>query len=194
MPREMGTCKRCSKSFSRDGRDALWFDLCWDYALDDHCSACFQSIGRLEKNWNGLVACVHWLAWTSRGSRSDTLDALSRCVYATVPESVAASFRDVGHGGNGYECCSVGPYAVRVYYSPGREDHHVVVPGQACDVMTTRAVLDLLAGEGRAFTRVDLALDGVQVGGRPLSPSFVYDLCREHPEQVRTRVRLGGAA
>ena len=191
MPLDLGTCKACAKSFNRAGRDPLWYDLCWDHALDDHCSACFQKIGRAQHNWSGMTARVHWLAFTARCKLSDTVDAVCRSVYTAVADEALGSFRDLGHGGNGYERCQVGPYGVRVYSSDLRDDHHVVIPGSACDVMTTRAVLGAVAVEGRSFTRIDVALDGVCVGDQPLKPRTVYDLCRDSPDNVRTRVKLG---
>jgi hypothetical protein len=122
------------------------------------------------------------------------MDCLARTIYRVRASNAISVFFDLGHGGNGYNSCMVGPYGVRVYYTKMRSDVHVVVPGGACDIAESVGLLGLFELRETTFKRIDIALDGVLRDGRPVDPIRLFHDALYEPLGFRTRVRLSAKA
>lgn len=95
---------------------------------------------------------VHWFAGTTRlHPWNEVLDVLSGFLGAS------AVLRD--RGGYGY-ACSAAVGAGSVYWSPGRADVFVVLPGEACEVLGVPALVALATElDLDPSSRLDLAWD-----------------------------------
>lgn len=98
--------------------------------------------------WGGL----HWLAGTTRLPVADVLDSLT----ATFG---GCAFEPLERGGFGYHMAAVGPAGARAYWTHGRADVHVVLPGQACEHLGLAGVVGAAVALDLVPTRVDFAWD-----------------------------------
>jgi hypothetical protein len=114
---------------------------------------------------DGITVRPDYMTGTSKMSLDEVKNYLSSVLGAV-------DWVEVSHGGYGYKHIAMSAYGVRIYYTEGREDILVWVPGKACEylgdagVWATRSYLDL------KLTRLDLAWDRVGVSPYLLRDSF----------------------
>jgi hypothetical protein len=96
-------------------------------------------------------AGIHWLSGSTRIEPNIVLDTLS--------ELLNGEFVKLDRGGMSYTHRAIGPGGVSVFWTPGRADSAVTIPGEACERLGTCGIVaarDLLA---LSITRFDLAWD-----------------------------------
>jgi Replication initiation factor len=96
-------------------------------------------------------AGIHWLSGSTRIEPNTVLDTLS--------ELLNGEFVKLDRGGMSYTHRAIGPGGVSVFWTPGRADSAVTIPGEACERLGTPGLVaarDLLA---LSITRFDLAWD-----------------------------------
>jgi hypothetical protein len=114
-----------------------------------------------------MTVGVDWLAFTTLSLRPSQVKQL---VLSYLP----GEFVDLDHGGLGYQRMAVGPGEVKAYWSPGRDDVHVEMPGRAVGALTEAQVrgLVVVVGVKGSFTRVDVYGDDHE---HLVTPRGVYD-------------------
>lgn len=114
-----------------------------------------------------MTVGVDWLAFTLKGQRVDEVKVL-------VAEYLGGEFVDLEHGGKRYQRMAVGTGGAKVYWSPGRDDVHVEMPGRAVGSLSEAQLRGLLlvAGTMGKATRVDLCADDFS---RVIEPRQVYE-------------------
>jgi hypothetical protein len=96
-------------------------------------------------------AGIHWLSGSSR------LDP--ETVLSTLSDLCNGEFVTLDRGGMSYSHRAIGPSGVSVFWTPGRADSAVTIPGEACELLGTAGIVaarDLLQ---LSITRLDLAWD-----------------------------------
>jgi DNA relaxase NicK len=82
---------------------------------------------------------------------------------------------------------------IKVYYSDGRDDVHVEIPGEACEFAGPEGLINLWTDCGGKLRRFDVAIDGLKgADGNDLDPAEVFDMAYNRPECVRTKANLAG--
>jgi len=128
---------------------------------------------------------VHWtvggIDWISATLRNIEPQALCELLS---PNNSWPTVR----GLNGYSHSFIGPGNVRVLFTPGRPDVHLVLPGAPLNAAGTagqRAMLDLLVARDASFTRIDLQL----TDERPVvTPQGVWDALSRGEAVTRVKV------
>lgn len=90
------------------------------------------------------------------------------------------------HGANGYTQGELGPYNIRLYSSPGRNDKHFVISGSACEHIKPDALQQLLRLDNTRATRIDLAADAETT----MTPRCIDEMIKHSPERIRTWAKL----
>lgn len=113
---------------------------------------------------------VDWLSVTFKQvPLADVGRTVSNCLECDPDD-----WTELAHGILGYEAAKTGPGEAKVLSSYGREDVHVILPGQACSRMPPakmKAMLGWVDRQGKP-TRIDLAMDDLAERYRP---GFVAD-------------------
>ncbi len=114
-----------------------------------------------------MTVGVDWLAFTVKGQGVDDVKGL-------LSGYLAGDFVDLEHGGKRYQRMAVGTGGAKVYWSPGRDDVHVEMPGRAVGSLSEAQLRGLLlvAGTLGKATRVDLCADDF---AHVVQPRHVYD-------------------
>lgn len=118
---------------------------------------------------------LHYLTGTSRKS----LEYIQNYVSSLLG---AAEFVPVGYGGNSYKSSLRSVFGSKIYYTDGREDVLVWLPGAACEFIGHEALICLVEHLELSVTRLDVAFDGHGV-----SPALLEETWRDG--NVNTRVR-----
>ncbi len=114
-----------------------------------------------------MTVGVDWLAFTVKGQGVDDVKGL-------LSGYLAGEFVDLEHGGKRYQRMAVGTGGAKVYWSPGRDDVHIEMPGRAVGSLSEaqlRGLLLVACTLGKA-TRVDLCADDFS---HVIQPREVYD-------------------
>jgi len=140
-----------------------------------------------------LIVSIHWLAFTTRLRVGQVLVSLAELVFGYYGENPAGLFRVSDVGMNGYQRRYEGRHGVKVLFSEGREDVHVIIPGEACECAVPSDLLALFKCDLVRFRRIDLAFDGlVDERDRAVRPLRIYSMCKHHPERVKTWANIRG--
>lgn len=123
------------------------------------------TVSRTDMEAPPLWAGVHWFAGTVRAMKAEE-------VVAVVGEFLHAAPEPRKNGGYGY-AHSAGILKASVYWSPGRGDVFVVLPGEACEQLALPGLVALATTLDMVPTsRLDVAWDGCPFEPRTVSRAF----------------------
>jgi hypothetical protein len=115
----------------------------------------FESPPSTDRGVTVAWAGIHWLSGSTRIEPNIVLDTLS--------ELCNGEFVTLDRGGMSYTHRAIGPSGISVFWTPGRADSAVTIPGEACELLGTVGIVaarDLLE---LSITRLDLAWDATGI-------------------------------
>jgi len=138
-----------------------------------------------------LELALDWLSITLHPTPEVPVDVLQVQLATSLALGCEpADWVEIEHGGYGYERGMVGPGGARVWWdAPGRDDIHVLLPGQACRIAGQKRAVSFLRyslGHGGKATRLDTAMDDYQ---HIVSPGQVQEALQG--QDVVTHARKG---
>lgn len=128
--------------------------------------------------------------YTNRGVGLTNSELTHRCDYLTGTtreslETVRATLNEFFHlaantewieqdyGGYFYKNRCEGPYGARIYYTHGREDSLVWLPGKACEFLNISGIISISTLLSLSVTRLDWCFDGVAFKPRDVWDAFM---------------------
>jgi len=123
-----------------------------------------QDVQQVDTQTEGVQLSMDWLSTTFHPSLENPITvsdvALEAC---TALGCGGGDWLRLQQGQHGYQKGSIGPGGAKLWWdAPGRDDFHLVFPGQACQMVGQERMTDFLKyclEHGAKATRADVAID-----------------------------------